>query len=76
MIPPSQTLAYTPPVSKEGGAAMAQSKKKSPIDERLTLAEVRARIGEIKPVKTIEAKSGGAVRSGQNSKAGGRKAQR
>jgi hypothetical protein len=55
---------------------VAQSKKKSPIDEKLTLAEVRARIDEIKPVKTTEAKSGGAVRSGQNSKAGGRKAQR
>ena len=56
---------------------MAQSKKKSPIDEKLTLAEVRARIGEIKPVKSIEGKSGGAAaRSGQGSKAGARKAGR
>jgi hypothetical protein len=53
---------------------MAQSKKKSPIDEKLTLAEVRARIGEIKPMKSIEGKSGGAAaRSGQGNKAGTRK---
>lgn len=56
---------------------MAQDKRKSPYDEQLTLAEVRARIAEIKPVKKIEAKSGGAAaRPGNEGRPGGREAKR
>ena len=54
---------------------MAQNKPKALIDQKVTLAEVRARIGEIKPIKKIEGKGAGAtVRSGKESKAGRRKA--
>ena len=59
------------------GDGMSQTRKRSPIDEKLTLRQVRARVGEIKSVKPIEGKgSGSAVRSGKDSKPGAGKVQR
>ncbi len=56
---------------------MARRNKPNPLDQRMTLAEARARIAEFKTVKKIEGKGGGAaVSSGRNNKAGNRKAQR
>lgn len=40
---------------------MNQRKKENSIEEKLTLAEARARIGEFKGMKKIEGKSGGAA---------------
>lgn len=55
---------------------MAHEKRKSPFDEKLTLAEVRARVGEIKPVRKIEGQGGGGVRPGAGSKSGALKRKR
>jgi hypothetical protein len=56
---------------------MSQTKKRSPIDEKLTLAQVRARINELKPVKRIEGKGAGtAVGSSRGGKTGSGKEQR
>lgn len=40
---------------------MNQRKKENPSEEKLTLAEARARINEFKGTKKIEGKSGGAA---------------
>ena len=56
---------------------MPKTKKRSPIDEKLTLAQVRARINELKPVKRIEGKGAGtAANSSRDGRAGSRKERR
>ena len=56
---------------------MARKNKQAPIDQKMTLAEARARIDEFKPIKRIEGKGVGApVPASKGGKRDTRKEQR